>query len=63
MWKFGKLSWIHGVVIDCIVSAEFDGFLKHFQSICSPWSLFVEYATTDESFHTRKSLQRHGQIR
>ncbi len=40
-WKVVMNSW--RTIIDCTDIAQFDEFVKSFETICSPWSLLVEY--------------------
>ncbi|XP_068498558.1 uncharacterized protein [Phaseolus vulgaris] len=40
-WEVAMDSW--RTIIDCIDIAQFDEFVKSFETICSPWPLLVEY--------------------
>ena len=40
-WQIVMDSW--RTFIDCTKIAKFDGFVKMFETICSPWPLVVEY--------------------
>jgi len=41
VWQVVMDSW--RTIIDYTKIAKFDGFVNNFETICSPWSLLVEY--------------------
>ncbi|KAH1197677.1 Protein FAR1-RELATED SEQUENCE 5 [Glycine max] len=40
-WEYVMNAW--GTLVDCPSEQQFDEYLKRFEMVCSPWSMFVDY--------------------